>query len=1291
MLAGEIEADALVPEGFEDASCEGAEHWQIQVKSRQTRRGDFTAAEAAQHVLALAAGVEGRLSRGLPGAPVLVLERPIEGYAPGRWGEVIADSAVDNPLLPAVERLAATRGLSEAEVRLIAGTVSVYVLPWHQAREDVAAMIARRYGLPPGVAGPVGLALRDAVVACIDTNAEACWATRAGMDRTHIERVAGEAASNIDRSGLEAALATGLCEAVDFDTALHDGHFYEGVAAQPGHVAAGLPVARPELVEQVASAIDHRTPVLITGPSGVGKSVLLWMAASQMRDVLWFRVRRLRETDVTPLASLARAYGPTERAKVGFLVDGVGAGANEAWDMLVRELAPLAGIALLGSARVEDLQPLRSLADCVLIEPRLDERTAERIYIELSATGMTKAAHWREAYREADGLTLEYTHLLTSGRRLADVLGEQVRRRVHEPGRELELGIISLVAAAHRWGADLGLRRAQEHLRATDSSFRRALGRLQDEHLVHEHDGRLSGLHQLRSTALSNEVWRFPPPTVELSADALIGLVDDEQLAPLVMSILTEKPELDETVTARLRGELGERASLTAWVAALQGLRIVDFRGRCEQILKEMDQLGVAPVDRAVTLQFAMLGSDLPLQFKPEVQQAVRQVAPELSAPSVLRDAMVSAGVEDLASALCDGPLEGARRLLAVMQATTANIDTAVGVRLRGSSLEAGLRTATCVELGATLATARLVSQPLAERLFEAAGGHASVADRLLSEYPELTTVKAVERDGTWVAEARWLHVSDEYTGEPDAAVRAFATILLRCFPMCDSVDVEARLPGNLPIRLGGHVMAVSHLQRRYDHPPTEVAWNRLRMNVAAASSGLVDATARVAEARQLVSETHEYLCELLRAWCGGPLSAPARKRLLDAGDALTAKSGRLRAPVSVSRAALESVDAFAGIPSGDPVHGLAWALVENLSGRLFASEPNWVSLAGFVGDQLRKHVSEIRQEQWELIGEQPPSELAAIDTTLTSLQAVLLELAAGSMSRATITAIAAAGPRDGTVERPAQAAREQARQAEDDWVARLVALAADAGLSVEVHRRPRTEPASLSRFASEFAVGVRVDDLVHWTATVEAIRRAVATAGEHAATRGKVLVFPVYMRRPIRTLAHAVIEGVFPSAELFDSWADSLDQPWQTPLADAVTDAHRALQAISGLGVLDLRRGTSGVEQSRVDQEIARFRGALEGIDQVRPQDFVVREVRATLVRLADEVQAEFDDHVHEEATLAARISAGVIDAPNDEAGLLSALITLALTWDADPDAANLLLRDWEQAQPDAQPSRAH
>lgn len=54
VVTGGVDADVLVPEGFEDVSCEGASAWQVQVKSRQDHRSDFTAAEAAQHVLAVA-------------------------------------------------------------------------------------------------------------------------------------------------------------------------------------------------------------------------------------------------------------------------------------------------------------------------------------------------------------------------------------------------------------------------------------------------------------------------------------------------------------------------------------------------------------------------------------------------------------------------------------------------------------------------------------------------------------------------------------------------------------------------------------------------------------------------------------------------------------------------------------------------------------------------------------------------------------------------------------------------------------------------------------------------------------------------------------------------------------------------------------------------------------------------------------------------------------------------------------------------------------------------------------
>ena len=41
-------------------------------------------------------------------------------------------------------------------------------------------------------------------------------------------------------------------------------------------------------------------------------------------------------------------------------------------------------------------------------------------------------AHWQEAFQRSDGLTLEFTHLLTRGRRLRDVIEDQVRQRVNQ-------------------------------------------------------------------------------------------------------------------------------------------------------------------------------------------------------------------------------------------------------------------------------------------------------------------------------------------------------------------------------------------------------------------------------------------------------------------------------------------------------------------------------------------------------------------------------------------------------------------------------------------------------------------------------------------------------------------------------------------------------------------------------------------------------------------------------------------------------------------------------------------
>ena len=92
----------------------------------------------------------------------------------------------------------------------------------------------------------------------------------------------------------------------------------------------------------------------------------MWLTAWELRHFTWFGVNRLHASDVEDLYRLADGRRPTPGAPVGFLVDGVGLGDIEAWDALVRRLAPLANVFVIGTARVEDTFEVATLTQSFL-------------------------------------------------------------------------------------------------------------------------------------------------------------------------------------------------------------------------------------------------------------------------------------------------------------------------------------------------------------------------------------------------------------------------------------------------------------------------------------------------------------------------------------------------------------------------------------------------------------------------------------------------------------------------------------------------------------------------------------------------------------------------------------------------------------------------------------------------------------------------------------------------------------------------------------------------------------
>ncbi len=530
---------------------------------------------------------------------------------------------------------------------------AVVVVPQRRIFDESAAMVTERTGLPLGAALPVIQALRAAVGDHAARNAEACWADRAGLTRTSIERTVVKAAGLVDRESLMTAMANGSCEAIDWDTPLTGSAFYSGAATQPGHVVAGLVMPRLAPTDEVLAGLSSGKAVLVAGPSGIGKSAVAWLAAYVARHVVWYRVHRLREADVDPLMRLADAAGAGRYGPVGFVVDGVGTGSLSAWDEFQRRAAGTDGILLLGTVREEDTLPLATFAECVVVRPRMDEDLAARIHAALVADGLTGQPHWREAYERCDGLTLEFAHLLSLGRRLRDVVGEQVLARVRDK-RDVELAVIAPVSVAHRWGAGLSLSAVGALAGASDSELKAALTRLADEHLVAVDSGAVRGLHPLRSAALCDAVHDVPPPVLAGTVRRVAAHVEPDELAAFTARAIADRPALAVSVADALEDRvIGAPAHLGTTAAALAGLRLADFTATARRWVAVLEQHAVPVPLRPLAIDLGMIDSELPDAFDPRLLAAVEQIRfVRAASGSPLRDRLADAVGESSVSAL---------------------------------------------------------------------------------------------------------------------------------------------------------------------------------------------------------------------------------------------------------------------------------------------------------------------------------------------------------------------------------------------------------------------------------------------------------------------------------------------------------------------------------------------------------------------------------------------------------------------------------------------------------------
>ena len=444
---------------------------------------------------------------------IVVLEQGVDG-----WDQAPNHCVTEIP----VERLAkqveglgtslashlAPRKQPSTILRDLNARVSLYLCSWDDLTAETLSHLATVVNLPPAALQVIGYALRVTVADAVDANAEAAFENRRKLDRTSLLDSINATATLVDVKSIEHALTHGICSLVDKQPIGAGDAYYEGVSTQPGHVGADLVVPRPDLVSQVMVGLEKNRAVLLVGPSGVGKSAVLWTLPFALPGVLWFRVDQISGGDIPHVVRLLRAYATSPKDPVGLLVDAAGRGDLEGWPDLRRSVATIPGAFVVGTVRREDLFTLGQLADCTTVTVSLNEKAAAAIYAGLCRRGATTVPYWREAFERSHGLTLEFTHLLTQGTRLTDVLADQIADRIREK-RDLELRILALAATADRWSASIPIGELEGTTGAEPSELRAALARLLEEHLLVEHEGAVTGVHQIRSRGIVDVITTY--------------------------------------------------------------------------------------------------------------------------------------------------------------------------------------------------------------------------------------------------------------------------------------------------------------------------------------------------------------------------------------------------------------------------------------------------------------------------------------------------------------------------------------------------------------------------------------------------------------------------------------------------------------------------------------------------------------------------------------------------------------------------------------------------------------
>jgi hypothetical protein len=1151
--AGASAWSAVVPEGLDDVTLHGrALEIRAQIKSRHDPRGEFTLKEVAEYLTKMALPIHGDESSALRFA--LILERPIKGIKPTGWGATLAQTGQETSMLEsAISMACAPRQVDPSAV-----FERLHIVVVSDPLDAAPVILEQKSGLGPAAGRLVGQILREAAGRAADDNYVRRPEDPASMGATVVQALIDDVHRVVDPLG-RFELADELCDAANFHEPLVSADFYSGVNVMPGHVGSGLVFGRPAETANILEALEKSRAALVAGPSGAGKSALTWLAAYHSRHaVRWYRVRRLTEPDVARLVQFARLLDAGPTRPVGFVIDDVGRAGAAAWDRLMTEINAIAGLLILGSVREEDVFLLETAKTTPVIRPVLDEPLAERLWSALSLEGKVVFSHWVEPFEQSRGLLLEYTHLLTEGRRLERTLAEQVRRRLAED-RFDELQLLSRIVFPGRFGATVDGRALRNRLGWNGPRMAKALARLIEEHAVRESaEGELGGLHEIRSAYLDDTVRACVDEPVSESVTEAAWNVSTLALPSFVVRVLRAHPDqqsaLIDTLAARvMNGEV------LALAPILHGLGLATADIVAERWLQISRRIEVE--DRFSSLLFLLsatggIAGDLPLFIK--LREAVSVFA-EVKVP-------------DLRATFLDRLDDVSKMNFQVIDLETYHRLQAAMMPLRGCerspqldlSFSQDLSSAPLLSLLELVRTMAEIEPDEAVRLVDLAGGPQALLARLPDELAWITPPEMLEVEGDdgarlLAVQAYVRVISEGVQSDLHGDVVRLCELMLAAAPQAKLAISDSLLPDGTPVMASNHSINSKRIPREALPGAAKIAWTRAQARAIDRLVGAPQETGRTASLASLIRELNQRLEEAANLYLR--MEQPKERWRLRVN--ISSLLRNFVPPPRVNETMSDSLDP-GSFDVTDHMHAFAADLQNLVLELVDDSGDNMLTRAVRVVDLASTARKLADPEIWRMISDPPIQAISELAEQLEDIRAVYGHIANDSdQRRRWATHFSTTSRRHSALRKASTQARAHAEDALYARKSAYEAAFAEVGLVVHVFARA---PAKDEGYAWPYAyfIGVlETPSIQDWLSSLEQFFEVCQTLeGPPRMSCAPLIqsqVPPIAMVR--------IGEAVLPDLDFSNDWGVQI--PWpivETPILDRLTEFLNDITAVSAM-----------------------------------------------------------------------------------------------------------------------------